>query len=329
MRDDQALVSSRRSRQFYTDAVPDSHLKVRLRESLPELTGYPWMFAEDVENGLLPWPHHHPFQAVLTGPDAESLMKKLTTGRRGARDLTDATHTLMTQALQVLLRAGVATFEVELLSASEHEAPTAIATHLLHPGSLEWRERQPVQLLPTDWEPAGYVGLDRELLMELRLPEPLATQIRDTMKFLTAVDESDRREFALMERSYRTPTHFSADAFHRIRRRLLIAGTAAIAWDGRGSFIEEVLDPYGIARALRFLRFKIKLRDALLVQINAYLIAAASRLHANAQLVLEHVPTEADVDEAEQALASGAASLSDLISFAIEQKRRTAAAPAS
>lgn len=320
MRNSEPLHSTRRSRPFYTDAIPDPELRATLRAAWPERTGYPWMFCEDVENGLLPWPNHHPFQAVLVGEGADLLTTTLTAGSRGARSLTRATHDLMRQAMPVILNSQVATFEVELLASGEGQDPKEIRVHLLHPGSVEWRSGRPVQLLPVEWEPAGFVDLDPALLLELRIPGLLATRVRDTLHFLGTVEESDRSEFALIEQSYSRPTAFAADVFHRIRRRLLVAGTAGIAWDARGSFVEEVLDPYSVARALRFLRFKIQLRDALLTQINEYLQRSAHRLAATVRLEFRNVPTEADVDAAEAALQAGTEQLSTLIALAVDQQ---------
>jgi hypothetical protein len=85
----------------------------------------------------------------------------------------------------------------------------------------------------------------------------------------------------------------------------------------RELFQDNHLAPYDVWRQLRFLEFKIRLRDLIMNRLNATLSEVGSQLDFQAAIELSGLPTLQDVDNAKNDLRSGRRSLNDLATFAI------------
>lgn len=321
MRVPDGMTSSRRSRTFYADEVPDLRLRARYKNAAKLPVGYGWMFAEDVKVSLLPSPGHHPWYAKFTGPGAARVMALVAAGDAYGRDLTRMIHRLFGQAAGLLLTAGEATYEVELLrQASEPDVIAAARLHLIPPGSFERRGDDAVQVLPEAWAPGGLILLDQAMLVEFRLSNDMRNTLCHVFEFLSEIDKTDARMAALMQSSLEGRLDVQIGSLLTARRRLLAAATARVGWDGRASFTEEALDPYLAWRHLKFLEFRASLRDSILQQANDALQHLALQADTEATLVLADVPTIAQIQRAQQDIKSGKRPLRELIHFAITQE---------
>lgn len=324
MRVPDGMISSRRSRRFYADAVPDPQLRARYANAARQPAGYGWMLVEDVKASLLPSPGHHPWRAEFAGPGATRAMALVTASDPHGGDLTRMTHRLFGQAAGLLLTAGEATYEAELLRrTSEPDMIAAVRLHLILPGSFERRGNDAVQVLPEAWAPGGFVLLDPALLVEFRLDDDMRNTIGQVFAFLAEIDKTDGRMAALMQSSLTGRLDVQIGSLLTARRRLLAAATAQVGWDGRGSLNEDALDPYLAWRHLKFLEFRASLRDSLLHQANVALQRLAVQAGADTKLILADVPSVAQVRQAQQDVVSGKRPLSELIHFAISQEDHT------
>lgn len=323
MRVPDGMTSSRRSRTFYADAVPDPQLRARYRNAVRQPVGYGWMFVQDVQASLLPASGHHPWRAEFTGPGAAQATALVTAGDPHGGDLTRMTDRLFSQAAGLLLTAGEATYEVELLRRTSEPAVVAAARlHLIPPGSFERRGDDAVQVLPEAWLPGGVSVLDPALLVEFRLGDDMRDTLGEVFAFLSEMDMTDGRMATLMQGSLAGRLDVQIGSLLTARRRLLAAATAKVGWDGRASLNEDALDPYLTWRHLKFLEFRVRLRDNLLHQVNGALKRLAVRGDADTKLTLADVPTIAQVKQAKDDVTSGKRPLRELIHFAISQECR-------
>jgi hypothetical protein len=93
-----------------------------------------------------------------------------------------------------------------------------------------------------------------------------------------------------------TPYNFTE---HQLELGELFAKvTKPVGWNVRGLFQDDHLAPYEVWRQLRFLEFKIRLRDLIITRLNATLAEVGSQLGFQAAIELSGLPTLQDVDAA-------------------------------
>jgi hypothetical protein len=324
------MESTRKSRRFFADAVPDAQLRERYTRAVRNSAGDGWMFVEDVKNSLLPPPGHHPWRAEFTGPGAAQVTTWVSAGDPRGGDLTRAIHRVFQQAAGLLLTRDEAIYEIELLhQASQPNAISAVRLHLIPPGSYERRDAGPVQILPREWVPGGIIALDPELLIEFHLDASTRRMLSELFVILPESDKADQRMAALIKSDLGPNVKPEIRKLITMKRRILLTATAQVGWNARELLSEDTLDPYSAWRYLQFLEFRIGLRDSLLSQVNTALQRLAPRIGTTTELTVINVPTRAQVIQARDDLVSGGRPIREIIHFAITQENRTAERPSA
>jgi hypothetical protein len=102
---------------------------------------------------------------------------------------------------------------------------------------------------------------------------------------------------------------------HHQRQASELLGEAVkpIGWNARGSFNDCVLFYYWIHLMIRFERFKIELRDAMLNTLNDGIQRVGQKIGFNGKITIDGLPTLADVDAAIVNLKSGTMAFSDVM----------------
>src|SRR5258708_13478909 len=133
--------------------------------------------------------------------------------------------------------------------------------------------------------------------------------------FLRAANLQQAAEGALMEQSMRGTTPYNFSAHQRERGKLFATVTEPIGWNVRRLFEENHLAPYDVWRDLRFLEFKIRLRDLIMERLNQALRQVGGRLGFEASVELSGLPTLAAVQEAKNDLRTDRRRLTHLPPF--------------
>src|SRR5204862_5582066 len=120
-------------------------------------------------------------------------------------------------------------------------------------------------------------------------------------------------ELSLTQQAMQGPTQYEPEVHRDETGELIAAATVPIGWTVRDLYTKHRLDPYIAWRALRFLGFKIRLRDAAMDGVNRALTIAGSLLDFEVHIELSGVPTAADVEAGLADLEAGRRSLSDLM----------------
>src|SRR6266516_4742199 len=168
-----------------------------------------------------------------------------------------------------------------------------IRLELVPPGTLSYHRRQPIQYVPAafggprDKTGLTYVDLDPATLVTFRLEPAEEAAVRKMVNFLRAASSLHRAETPLMERSIRDGTPYSFTEHQRERGELFAKVTEPIGWNVRELFQDNHLAPYDVWRKLRFLEFKIRLRDLIMNRLNTTLSEVGSQLDFQAAIELK------------------------------------------
>src|SRR5260370_376877 len=111
-----------------------------------------------------------------------------------------------------------------------------------------------------------------------RLEPAEEAAVRKMVNFLRAASSLHRAETPLMEQSMRDGTPYSFTEHQRERGELFAKVTEPIGWNVRELFQDNHLAPYDVWRQLRFLEFKIRLRDLIMNRLNTTLSEVGSQL---------------------------------------------------
>ena len=100
----------------------------------------------------------------------------------------------------------------------------------------------------------------------------------------------------------------SDEVFSQVKRSYDIAvarATADFGWNARQLFQEQTTDFHWITRELRWRRFCIGVRDQMVAAIAQVFAQAGKAFGENPRLIINGLPSLADVDEAESKLMAG------------------------
>jgi hypothetical protein len=317
------LRSTRRSRTFYP---VDPVLRDRMRAA--STVGYYTSLLRQDLDFVIPYTMGHPGgpQAQVTGPDADRaapLIERALSAKDRTPPISDSVRKFVSSTAQNLVIGGPVTYEIDYLcpQAAASGAPAEFRLELVIPGTLSYHGRQPIQYIPAafggprDKTGLTYADLDPATLITFCLDPAHEIAVRKMVGFLRAASELQQADMPLIQQST-LGAPYSFTEHQRKRTELFAKITEPIGWNARGLFQDDHLEPYEVWRQLRFLEFKIRLRDSIMEQLNATLATVGDKLGFRAAVELTGLPTLQDVDNAKSDLRSGRRSLNDLASFA-------------
>jgi hypothetical protein len=319
------LRSTRRSRTFYP---VDPALQERMRAASFE-GSYTFLLYQDLDF-VIPYTMGRGGapEARVTGPDAARaapLIERALSGQDWTPSISDSVREFVSSTAQHLVIGGPVTYEIDYLypKAGASATPTEFRLELVLPGTMSYHGRQPIQYIPAafggpqDKTGLTYVDLDPATLVTFRLDRAEEAAVRKLVSFLRAASSLQVAEMPLMEQAMRGGTAYSFAEHQRERGELFARVTEPVGWKVRGLFQDNHLAPYDVWRQLRFLEFKIRLRDLIMGRLNTTLLEVGSQMGFQAAIELSGLPTLQDVDDAKNDLRSGRRSLDDLATFAV------------
>jgi hypothetical protein len=321
----EGLRSTRRSRTFHP---VDQPLLERVRATSFE-GYYTFLLHQDLDF-VIPYTIGRAGgpQAQVTGPDADRaapLIERALSRRDRTPSISESVRTFVGSTAQHLVIGGPVTYEIDYLYPQDtaSDPPAEFRLELVLPGTLAYHGHRPVQYIPAafggprDKTGLTYVELNAATLVTFRLDPAEETAVRKMIRFLRAASAVQGADMSLMERSMRDGTPYSFAEHHRELGELLAVVTEPVGWNARGLFQDGHLAPYEVWRQLRFLEFKIRLRDMIMDRLNATIAEVGSKMGFEAAIELSGIPTIQDVDDAKTDLRSGRRSLNDLATFAV------------
>jgi hypothetical protein len=271
-------------------------------------------------------PYTGPVARVI-GPDAtrvRPLIEAALSQREGS--ISEPVRHFGNSTAQLVVIAGPTTYEVAYLypaTAGASENPTAFRLELVLPGTLSYRDGRPVQYVPAayggsrDKTGLTYVELDPGTLITFRFDPAREAAVRRMVDFLRAANVQQGAEASLIDQSMRGSTPYDFAQHQQLRGELFAKVTEPIGWNVRGLFKDNHLEPYGVWRQLRFLEFKLGLRDLIISRLNATLSEIGNRMGFQATIELRGQRTLEEVQQAKDDFRSGRRGLGDLATFAV------------
>lgn len=319
------LRSTRRSRTFYP---VDPALQERM-QATSFAAYYIFLLHQDLDF-VIPYTigRRGGPQARVTGPDADRaapLIERALSGRDWTPSISDSLRQFISSTAQHLVIGGPVTYEIDYLYplATTSGPQAEFRLELVLPGTLSYHGRQPIQYIPAafggpqDKTGLTYVDLNPATLVTFRLGPAEEAAVRKMVSFLRAASSLQGAEMPLMQQSARGGTPYSFTEHQRERAELFAKVTEPVGWNVRGLFQDNLLAPYEVWRQLRFLEFKVRLRDLLMDRLNTTLSEVGSQMGFQAAIELSGLPSLQDVDDAKDDLRNGRRSLNDLATFAI------------
>jgi hypothetical protein len=323
---DDGLEGSRRSRTFYPVNDPDLQARmhaVSFQGSYTSLLHQDLDFVIPYDLGRGDGP-----STRVVGPDADRarpLIEDAVSDRDRTRSLSDTLRHFVSSTAQYLVIAGPVTYEIDYLrpAGAPPDRPTSFRLELVLPGTLGKRQDRPIQYVPAafgapqDETGLHYVELDPATLVTFELDQDLEGPVRKMVAFLRAANVQQGAEAVLMEQSIAGTLPYNFSQHQRERSELFAKITQPVGWNVRGRFKDGHLEPYDVWRQLRFLEFKVRLRNSIMDRLNATIREVGSRLGFEASLELAGLPTLEDVEAAKEDFWLGRRGFSDLAVFAI------------
>ena len=325
-RRDDHLRSTRRSYTYFP--VDDPVLTERMQAAVSVDGLYTYMLYQDLDH-VFPYGFGRTSPRVqIVGPDAERATPLIAAAlsERSFPSLDDGLRKFVSYTAQYLVFGGPCTYEIDYLypaDAGSDDDPVAFGLELIQPGTLGALDGAPIQyVLPTisgsrDSTGLSYVTLDRSTLVVFMLPPEFVAPVRTLIEFLMTANREQGKEFELTRRSMTETTPYNFSAHLREKGTLFAEVTQPIGWNVRGLFKADQLEPFSIWRQIRFLEFKVMVRDRIIEQLNTAIGQVGERMGFSASIEVTGVPTLEDVQSAKDDFRNGRRGLSDLASATI------------
>jgi hypothetical protein len=268
--------------------------------------------------------------ARVVGPDtnrATPLIERALAERERTSSFPDSLRRFVSSVAQQLVLAGPVTCEIDYLyptaPTDPPAGPSAFRLEPILPGTFSHHGKKPIQYVPAafggpkDETGLTYVELDPETLITIRLDQPTETAVQKMVDFLRAANREQGSEVALIQQSTRGSTPYNFAQHQQELGELFALVTEPIGWNVRRLFTDNHLEPYDVWRELRFLEFKIRLRDLIIDHLNQALRQVGSRLGFEATIELCGLPTLAEVEAVKEDLRTGRRGLAELATFAV------------
>lgn len=320
------LEGTRRSHAFYP--VHDPVLAARMH-ALSFQGYYTYLLHQDL-NAVIPYDlgRGDGPSARVIGPDSyrvRPLIEDAISNRDHVRSLIDSLRHFVRSTAQDLVIAGPVTYEIDYLhpAGAASERPTSFRLEIVAPGTMAEYQGRPIQYVPAafggpqDETGLHFVELDPATLVTFRLDPDLEEPVRKMIAFLRAANGQQSAEATLMEQSVTGRSPYNFAKHQRERSELFAEVTQPVGWNVRGLFKEGHLEPYDVWRQIRFLEFKVRVRDLIMDRLNAALAEIGQRIGFEVSIELSGLLTLQDVESAKEELRLGRRGLSDFAVFAI------------
>jgi hypothetical protein len=268
--------------------------------------------------------------ANVIGPDSARVTPLITSAlrqRQSHSSISDAIRGFVNAMAQHLVLSGPATYEIVYCYPNAQVGvtmmPSTFRLESIAPGTFSKHGDTPIQyVLEADgnhWDKATglkYIELDPETLVTFRLDRPIETAVRKLVDFLreAALHKNHQATFTGQSMADSTPHNFSKNPIEWSDQ--LATHTEPIGWNVRGLSKDNHLEPYEVWRQLRFLEFKVRVRDQIIQGVNAMLTDVGHHMSFEATVEIHGLPTLRDIEEAKDDLRTGRRGLRDLAKFA-------------
>jgi hypothetical protein len=267
------------------------------------------MFSDDVSLGIMPY-SMEPGMAIdiHSGDDQVVALVTKALAKDSWGDLEDAVTKFIRQCASVVLAYGKAQYEIVIERSLESKTAVGFDLQWVTPHTIRRRFGRWVQDIGRRHaEERGwprFTRIDIKRIITFELPGPLTTRkLLDLKRTLAGVGTALVPEGYLRGAGF--PPGYDFNEFQRLRARAEATATSIVGWNSRGGLSDRLTDYYYLVREIRFQRFIVALRDAILDRLNIALSHILPQFGQSGRIVLENFTTLADIDRLSAELKDG------------------------
>jgi len=259
-------------------------------------------------------------------PNSQMIAEALSGERRATPH--NAIETFIRQMAPRLVFSKEVWVELEYIYDNQFDdtTPRAFFIRMIPPGTVEVkRNGVPIQYVPSDRTPLtdkkgrSYVELERSNLFAFTLSDELSKSTKPVTDFLriSEREQEDAREMELLSQAASGDTTLDLSEHLKQKGDIVNRAMSPIGWDVRRLYSGNQLESFQSWRQLKFLRFKVTLRNRILADLNALINQAGQDFGFQANIELSGLPTVLEVDAAMSDFENGRKSASAVYQWAI------------
>lgn len=284
---------------------------------------YTRMLIEDVRNGVMPYSGSK-WSAVgridPPNPEIEALVEDGISRNDYRRDFYEVIAEFVQECAAWMMTYGKAIYEIAYMH-DANDKPVAFVLVDILPSSVKAERGKLRQYVPEsvvgELELASdIIELSPENFFTFELPEYMRDEYAPMMGALYAQGSlTSMPDFVLssMKGEIR-PVPYDLKKFSRDQKMAVAEATKVIGWNARQVPNDEFkTEYYDLHRFLRFERFKLEMRNSILLTLNEAITRAGKQLGFEGKIIIEGLPTLTDIQDAQKALAQGSKKFIDVI----------------
>jgi len=305
----QDVVRHQKSVFYHTDHEPDGDLLTIPRDL------YTRMFTEDASLGVMPIggrSRRKEFKIELVPRPikevAAMIAGALATSTHSYREDLSAVVCEFARGCAAQICANDrATYEIVFHEDPQAKKLTGFELAFIPEHQLVTQGSRVVQIVPPEVAVkrgcAARIPFSEDELLIIEAPMEFRRDLRKMREGLRRLAQLPLSGLTLESSQKGIPYDFNAH--HRTMKLALADVVRAIGWNVRGTFNDSVLSYYWIERDIRFHRFKIEMRQAILSALNGAIRRVGKKLGFEVEITVSGLPTVQDTVEASTKLRSG------------------------
>lgn len=279
-------------------------------------TFYSRMLLDDILLHLVPYDESVSVSLEPVNPDVEDLIAEAFAMRHHSHSLLGALRELFREVTQLALQFGNAFYEIVYYSDPETEEIVSFDLALIIPSTLRRDGSEWVQTISeeraTRLGVSPQIQLPADRVVQITFPRGIRDRFERVVRDLDALGPDRSLAISMAMPGATNPIGFDFKEWHRCHNTAVAEAARTLGWDARSTFAGETTEFYDVHRFLRFERFKLDLRAALVSQVNDLLRIVGDRLRFSARIVISGFPSSAQIDQSEKDLEVGSASFSEI-----------------
>jgi hypothetical protein len=293
--------------------------------SLPnyEESHYTRMLIEDVSNGAMPYSGSKWSVNARLDPsesEIEELVEEAISRNDYRRNFYEVIAEFAQECAAWMMTYGKAVYEIAYMYEDDNK-PVAFTLFSVIPNSIKAEKGKLKQYVPGSVVreselPSDVIELTPENFITFELPPYMRSEYTPMMDALYAQGSlTSMPDFVLSSMKGEIhPVPYDLKKFSRDQKMAVAEATKLIGWNARQAPNDEFkTEYYDLHRFLRFERFKLEVRNSILLTLNQAIARAGKKLGFECQIKVEGLPTLTDVQDAHKALAQGSKKFIDVI----------------
>lgn len=288
-----------------------------------EESHYTRMLIEDVSNGAMPYSGSKwsvNARLAPSKPEIDELVEEAISRNDYRRNFYEVVAEFVQECAAWMMTYGKAVYEIAYLYDDDNK-PVAFNLFSVIPTSIKAEKGKLKQYVPESVVSesellSDVIELSPENFVTFELPVYMRGEYAPMMDALYAQGSlTSMPDFVLSSMKGKIPpVPYDLKKFSRDQKMSVAEATKLIGWNARQAPNDEFkTEYYDLHRFLLFERFKLEVRNSILSTLNEAIARAGKKLGFEGQIVVEGLPTLADVQDAKKALEQGSKKFIDVI----------------